>query len=129
MPRESIRPGNADMHLVCDGGGYGQYQVYAYVNPGESGYIYLKTFEGGGNAPIPDEDFAGSYKGETTEYTGWSADPHEQFLYNTPISFPEGGFFSGTYAVRLELWLVPQAGGAERKLFEKYFNVRAVPVV
>ncbi len=112
--------------MVKDSVGPGTYQVYAYVNPGESGHVYLKVFEGGGNDPISDEDFSAFYKDETTEYTGWSGEANEQFFYNTSISFPKEGLVSH-YAVRLEMWFVPESGGPEHKLFEKYFNITGMP--
>jgi hypothetical protein len=120
MPAESIRRGQPDMHLIHYDEEVGTYQVQAYVNPGESGYVYLKVFEGGGNSEVSADDY---FKPQSIEYTGWSTDSQELFFYNTEFEFGEPTIFS-KFAARIEIWFVPSSGGAERKLFEKYFNVK-----
>ncbi len=120
MPKESIRRGGPDMHLVNFNEENGTYQVLAYVNPGESGYVYLKVFDGRGNRSLSDDDYS---KRNTLEYTGWSSDAQEQFFYNTEFDFGQP-LIANTFAVRIELWFVPATGAPERKVLEKYFNVK-----
>lgn len=120
MPRESIWRGKPEMHLVNYEEEEGTYQAFAYVNPGESGYVYLKTFEGRGNSQISGEEY---YKRKSIEYVGWSSDPEEEFFYNTEVEFGEPAV-GKTHGVRVEMWFVPEGGGAERKLLERYFEVK-----
>jgi hypothetical protein len=121
MPKESIRRGSPEMHLLSYAEEDGTYQVQAYVNPGESGYVYLKAFEGRGNSCTwGDVDYL---KRKSTEYIGWSSDRQEQFFYNTEFDFGQP-ILSKTFAARAEIWFVPSSGAPERKLLEHYFNVK-----
>jgi len=79
MPKESIRRGPPEMHLAIRGGA--RYQVLAYVNPGESGYLYVRAFEAAGNNLILWNTNEEGNKG-SNECTGWSDDPQEQFYRN-----------------------------------------------
>lgn len=115
MPPESIKQGKPEIYLV---GQLGIYLVYAYINPGEPGYVYLKAFEETRNTPLSSERL----RKRSLEYTGWSLDPDEQFFYNTQITIYEGDW--GTYyPARFELWFVPESGAPERKLIEKVFKI------
>jgi hypothetical protein len=122
MPPDSIHHGAPEMHLITNDPDDGLYQVQAYVNPGESGYVYSKAFYGRGNSRVLD-DVYDYYKRQSIEYTGWSSDPHEQFFYNAECDFWVATF-SNDYSARVELWFVPASGAPERKLLEKYFEVR-----
>ncbi|HUB25650.1 MAG TPA: hypothetical protein VL992_09480 [Tepidisphaeraceae bacterium] len=122
MPPESIYRGPQEMHLVNYGYSENLYQLYAYVNPGESGYVHLKTFDPDGSAIL--DEFEGPTYG--VEYTGWSTDPDEKFLYNPEmVSFPGLDFTFSHYPVKLELWFAPDSGAPERKLMEKWFMINS----
>lgn len=115
MPSESIKKGEPEIYIT---GQLGIYLVYAYVNPGEPGYVYLKVFEQTRNTPLSTERIPD----RSLEYTGWSDNPEEQFFYNTQITVYEGDW--GTYyPARFELWFVPESGAPERKLIEKVFKI------
>jgi hypothetical protein len=108
------------MHLLNYSEVDGTYQVYAYINPQESGYMYLKVFQGGGQIRISDEQIETIHG---IEYTGWSSDPQEQFFYNTEVQI--GGWtLADNLVARFELWFVPDSGKPERKMIERYFNVK-----
>ena len=115
LPPESIQRGAPEIHLVGQGG---IYQVYARVNPGAAGRVYLKVFEATRNTRLS----ADRITERSREYTGWSADPQEQFFFNTEITVYEGDW-DVYYPARFELWFVPQDGGAEHKLVEKIFKI------
>ncbi len=117
MPAESITQGEAEIKLI-EGMQGGIYWVHAYVNPGEAGYVYLKAFEVTKNTPLS----TGRLPKKSTEYTGWSDNPEEQFLYNTEITIYEGDW-GDYYPARFEVWFVPSSGGEERKLIEQVFKI------
>lgn len=117
LPTESISHGLSEIHLV-NGMQGGIYQVYAHINPGAAGRVYLKVFEATRNTRLS----AGRIAERSLEYTGWSDDPQEQFFYNTEITVYEGDW-GVYYPARFELWFVPQDGGPERKLVEKIFKI------
>lgn len=117
MPTQSMKRGESELH-IANGMQGGIYFVYAYINPGEAGYVYLKVFEATKNTPlstsrIPDR---------SCEYVGWSADPQQQFFHNTQITVYEGDW-EVYYPGRFELWFVPDSGKPERKLIEKVFKI------
>jgi len=117
MPSASIKEGDPTIFLV-NGMQGGIYFVYAYVNPGEPGCVYLKVFEATKNTPLSTHRI----RGRSTEYIGWSNNSREQFYYNTEITVYEGDW--GTYyPARFELWFVPDSGKPERKLIEKIFKI------
>jgi len=117
MPPHSIYRGKPDICLR-DGMQGGIYLVDAYVNPGESGYTYLKVFEATANTRLSQNRIT-QY---STEYVGWSDDPEELFFYHTLITVYEGDW-GVYYPARFELWLVPDSGGPERKLVEEIFRI------
>ena len=116
MPPNSVTHGPPGMDLV-HGREQGIYDLFARVNPGERGYVYLKVFRGGGPSSVLGHDDDG-----TAEYTGWSNDPGEQFFYNVPISIYGSGW-AADYPARFELWFVPDSKQPERMLLAKYFHV------
>src|ERR1700722_7815530 len=116
MPNESIRRGEPEMHLIGYSEAGNAHQVYAYINPQEGGFVYIKSFQGQWPIRISDGPPAGS-----VEYTGWSADPHQQVLYNTEVEINPMSFPGDDVVVKLELWFVPDSGKPERKLIERYF--------
>ena len=117
MPPESINRGNPEIDLVHGSQG-GIYVVYAYVNPGEDGFVYLKAYEATTDTRLSPVRISE----RSTEYVGWSDDPDEVFFYNTQITVYEGSW-EVYYPARFELWFVPASGGPERKLVEKIFMV------
>jgi hypothetical protein len=96
----------------------GIYSVCAYVNPGESGYAYLKVFEATKNTPLS----TSRIPERSTEFIGWSDNPTEEFFYNSEITVYEGDW-GVYYPARFELWFVPDSGKPERKLVEKVFKI------
>jgi hypothetical protein len=117
MPPESLGPKQPGIAVVKGMQG-GIYLVYAYVNPGTEGHVYLKVYEATRNTPLSAERL----KPRSVEYTGWSESPEQTFFYNTEVTVYEGDW--GTfYPARFELWFVPGAGGPERKLIEKVFRI------
>jgi hypothetical protein len=117
MPSHSIHRGNPDIWLL-DGMQGGIYLVDAYVNPGESGYVYLKVFEATKNTRLS-RNRINQY---SNEYVGWSDDPEELFFYHTRITVYEGDW-DVYYPARFELWFIPDSGEPERKLIEKVFKI------
>jgi hypothetical protein len=118
VPPESLGPEEPELCLVKTAAGGGIYQVRAYVNPTEKGYVYVKVFEATRGTPLSAESLGPG----SLEYAGWSDDPHETFFYNTEVTVYEGDW--GTfYPARFELWFVPVSGGPERKLLERIFRI------
>ena len=117
LPPESMKKGPPEMYLVKGMQG-GIYQVYAYVDPGEAGRVYLKVFEATKNTPLSTR----RVRERSTEYIGWSDDPKELFFYNTEITVYEGDW-GVYYPARFELWFRPASGKPERKLLEKIFKI------
>ena len=117
MPTASMRRGEPEI-FIADGFQGGIYHVYAYVNPGEAGFAYLKVFEATRNTPLSEHRIPSS----STEYIGWSVDPRNLFFYNSRINILEGNW-GQYYPARFELWFVPTADGPQRKLIEKIFRV------
>jgi hypothetical protein len=117
MPAQSIKRGQPEMTLV-NGMQPGIYQVYAYLNPGESGYVYLKVFKATGTDVISDS----LLKDDSSEYVGWSSDPGEQFFYNTGILIGVDSW-SDSFPARLEMWFVPDSGAPERKILQRVFHI------
>ena len=117
LPPESVKSGAAEIHIE-NGMQGGIYFVSAYVNPGEPGYAYLKVFEATKNTPLS----TGRIPERSTAYLGWSANPQEQFFYNSEIIVYEGDW-GVYYPARFELWFVPDSGKPERPLVEKIFKI------
>ena len=117
MPPQSVKRGDPEFHLV---NGYqgGVYFVYAYVNPGDEGRVYLKVFEATRNTPLSKRRITR----RSTEVLGWSDEPTEVFFYNTQITVHEGSW-GVYYPARFELWFSPASGGPERKLLEKIYKI------
>ncbi|MFC1855596.1 hypothetical protein ACFL2A_03525 [Thermodesulfobacteriota bacterium] len=119
MPLESMKSGDPEVRIVKDGGRRGLYHLYGYINPGESGSVYLKAFDATKNTPLP----TNSSEESSIEYIGWSNNEGEQFFYNTSAVIYEGD--SGVhYPARFELWFVPDSGKPERKLIEKTSKIK-----
>lgn len=96
----------------------GIYESVAWINPGESGMVYLKAFEITKGTLLSTD----SLKEYSNEFVGWSDNSQELFFYNTHFTIYEGDW-GKPYAARFELWFVPDAGGPERKLLEKNYKI------
>lgn len=96
----------------------GIYHVRAFVNPGESGRVYVKVFEATRNIPLSAERI----EPRSIARIGWSADPGHKFRYLSEITVYEGDW--GTfYPGRFELWFIPDSGKPERKLVDRIFRI------
>lgn len=96
----------------------GIYDSEIWVNPGESGMIYLKAYEVTQDYRLSAERL----KERSNEWVGWSDDPSQLFLSNTHFKIYEGDW-GKPYAARFEVWFVPDSGEGERKLIEKIFRI------
>jgi hypothetical protein len=117
LPPDSIRRGAPSFELRS----YFQPGIYTtdiWLNPGESGMIYLKAFEVTKGTRLSDD----SLKSSSNEWIGWSDDPAELFFSNTNFTIYKGDR-GKPYAARFEVWFVPDSGGKERKLMEKVFKI------
>ncbi len=92
----------------------GIFDVYAWINPRASGYVYLKAFDVEKGTKLSEVRLTSSSK----EYTGWSNDTKELFYYNTHVSIYEGDW-SYKYDARFELWFHPDDATPEKKLLEQ----------
>ncbi len=117
LPDSSIRCGklNFELHNSIQPGIY-EYEIW--VNPQESGMVYLKAYEITKNIPLSAE----SLKQSTNEWVGWSDNSQELFYSNSNFTIYEGDW-GKPYAARFELWFVPDSGKPERILLEKNFKI------
>jgi hypothetical protein len=84
--------------------------ISGYMNPGESGYVYVVTeFET--NRGI------NRTKSEGKEYVGWSDNPGEQFFFDLSEYLRSSDL--GSRPVKFELWFHPSNNGADRLLLKK----------
>ena len=118
IPAGSIQGGEPSLEISQDGVDMGIYDSHIRVNPGEPGVVYLKAFEVTKGTPLS----VGTLRDETNEWIGWSGDPHQLFLSNAVFGMYQGGG-GKPYAVRFEVWFVPDSGKPERKLIEKVFQI------
>lgn len=125
LPAGSTREGDAFIELK-DLTQPGLYQSTSWLNPGESGSVYLKAFEVTQNTPLS----AQLLRLESEEQIGWSNRPDELFMANTNFKIDEGSW-GKPYAARFEVWFSPDAGTGnsseatlrDRKLLEKVFKI------
>ncbi len=96
----------------------GLYDSELWLNPGEPGMIYFKAFEVTQEIPLS----ADRLTERSNEWVGWSDAPNELFLSNTHFTIYEGDW-GQPYAARFEVWFAPDAGGPDRRLMEKVFQV------
>lgn len=117
MPPESSRQGKADLWLERERVD-GVYQMYAYVNPAQPGYVYLKAFEARTNRALSQRSLHES----SLEYVGWSNRSDQLFFCNSQIIIYERG--RTHYPARFELWFVPEAGGPEQLIASRVFAIQ-----
>jgi hypothetical protein len=96
----------------------GLYDSRIWVNPGESGMVYLKAFEVTRGTPLSVDEL----EEYSNEWIGWSDNPEDLFFSNTHFTIYEGDW-GKPYAARFEVWFIPDGGGAERKLLEEVFKI------
>ena len=118
LPKDSYRIGSPDL-VLRNGMQGGIYEAAVWCNPGEKGTIYLKAFEITRGTPLS----AKRLKDSSCCISGWSDDPREQFLSAMYFTIYEGDW-GQFYGARFEIWFKPDAGGAERKLFEKNYKIQ-----
>lgn len=117
LPPESIRKGNPSFE-IRNSFQPGIYDSMIWLNPGESGMIYLKAFEVTKGTALSVERL----KEASNERIGWSDDPEELFFSNTHFTIYEGDW-GKPYAAQFEVWFESDSGGPERKLVERVFKI------
>lgn len=117
LPADSIRRGEPSFD-IRKSFQPGIYDSVIWVNPGESGMIYLKAFEVTKGTPLS----VNRLKKYSNEWIGWSDDPEELFFSNTHFTIYEGDW-GKPYAARMEVWFDPDSGDPDRKLMEKVFKI------
>ena len=117
LPPDSITTGSPSLELR-DSFQPGLYDASVWINPGESGMVYLKAFEVTEGTSLS----ASRLREASNEWVGWSDNPNELFLSNTHFTIYEGDW-GKPYAARFEVWFVPDSGAPERKLLEKVYKI------
>lgn len=112
LPEQAIRHGQPSMN-IADGFQGGLFDVSAWVNPGASGYVYLRCVRASDQAALSEDEL----KPKSLEYVGWSTDPNDLFLYNSTITIYEGDW-DHPYPARFELWFTPDDGSPQRMLLQ-----------
>jgi hypothetical protein len=117
LPKGSISHGQSSFNLRRSFQP-GIYDSIIWVNPGEPGMIYLKSFEVTKGTPLS----VRTLKESSNEWIGWSNNPDQLFFSNTHFTIYEGDW-GKPYAARFEVWFTPDSGKADRKLLEKVFKI------
>lgn len=117
LPDSAVKTGEPSLTLVNSMQG-GIYDCYLWINPGESGMVYLKAFEVTKGTQLS----ADRLKERSNEWVGWSENPKELFFSNTHFTIYEGDW-DQMYAARFEVWFVPDSGAPEKKLLERVFKI------
>jgi hypothetical protein len=117
LPAESIREGDPKFEL-WNSFQPGIYDSEIWINPGETGMLYLKAFEVTKGTPLS----VGRLKQKSNEWIGWSDNPKELFFSNSHFTVYEGDW-GNPYAARFEIWFSPDSGADDRKLMEKIFKI------
>jgi hypothetical protein len=117
LPKGSIRRRKPSLELI-NSFQPGIYDSQIWVNPGESGKIYLKAFEVTKGTRLSRREL-NTY---SNEWVGWSDEPGETFFSNTTFTIGEGDW-GKPYAARFEVWFTPDSGQPDRKLIDKVFQI------
>lgn len=117
IPSDAVQQGTPYFQLLSSFEP-GVYDAEIWANTGEPGMVYLKAYDLAKDRSIGSRRI----KEKTSEWLGWSENPKELFLSNTHFTIHEGNW-NQPYPARFEVWFVPDAGGAERKLMEKIYTV------
>ena len=118
LPADAVISGLPSLTLY--GENLGEYTAIVRVNPGESGRIYLKA-RGLKTGNELWQTKSKGLKSDTNEYVGWSACTNEQFFASSSLTIRDGRGWKTKSPVKMEVWFAPDAGGDDRKLFEKVF--------
>ena len=113
MPAGVVTKGKPSIE-IRDGSQGGIYDVFAWVNPGADGMVYLKVFD----VKTNDRLSGPRIKQNSNEGIGWSGSKDELFGYNAQVTVYEGDW-DHSYDARFELWFKDRQTGNERKLIEK----------
>lgn len=116
IPAAGIHHGEPSFDLWEDQPGI--YNSEIWINPGESGMLYLKAFEVTKGTALS----ADRLRESSNEWIGWSDNPKELFLSNTEFTIYEGDY-GKPYAARFEVWFAPDSGAPEWKLTERVFKI------
>jgi hypothetical protein len=101
----------------------GIYGIVYSLNPGESGFVYLKAFEVTKGTPLSVDRLKAASETRMAETRmAWSADPAERFGAKSGFTIYEGDW-GKPYAARFEVWFKPDSGGTERKFAERIFKI------
>ena len=100
-------PARAMPELLLASPGPGLLEVWGRVNPGEPGTTWLRLLD-----PALAAWEEAAVGAGTAEVIGWSADPRQQFYFQSVFPVPAGDRFSGT----AELWFRPDASGPPTRL-------------
>lgn len=117
FPGNNIHNGQASLELT-NSFQPGIYDARIWVNPGEAGMVYLKTFEVTKGIPLSKVRL----KTSSNEWIGWSNNADELFYSNSHITIYEGDW-GKPYAARFEVWFVPDSGKEERKILDRVFKI------
>ncbi len=112
IPPGGIRKGKPSIEIE-DGSQPGIYNVYAWVNPGAMGEVYLKVLDVKTNRPLSEK----SIMQASNERIGWAKDPGRVFFYNSEVTICEGAP-KGSFDARFELWCMDSKTGKETELLE-----------
>lgn len=122
LPPEYIKEGKSSFVIKdrYSGENCSDYDICAWVNPGEQGYVYTKIFNlVTGKYLLPGKETGWPIK----EYIGWSEKANSLFFYsNRAIIYSKESV--RPYKARFEIWFHPSDGGAERKLIETTHEIR-----
>ena len=122
MPKSSVKYGAPELKIWENG--LGIYDIAAYANPGEEGFVYLKVFDN--NVPIFSTSrltVADRLESGLKEIMGWSKNPRENFLYQHEYTIYCSDS-SRKFPARFELWFKAKNGSSpERKLVDAVYMV------
>ncbi len=114
----AIRPEGGPAIELTRGFQGGIFQVWALINPGEPGQVYVQAHEAIRDLRLS----ADRMRTRTMQTAPYSDDPAERFVYSSDFTIYEGDW-GDYYPARIAVWFVPDDGGPERKLVEGTFRV------
>ena len=117
LPEDAVIYGRKPEYILYDGAQGGIYFMEILSNPGEPGLLYLKA----------NEITTGTKLSETrlphnTARIFGSSNPDELFKAQLHFKIYEGNW-GQYYGAHIELWFIPDSGGAERKIFENDYKI------
>lgn len=103
MPKNAISSGAPRMRII-EMKTAGKFDVRAFVNSGEQGYVYLRVKDKVSGKYIED-----SYGNDGKEYMGWSKSKETLFFYSTYACI-DSDILKATPTITFELWFRPSDG-------------------